>query len=239
MAWFLSYILSVGLSLLVGYGVLVMAMGRPTARRQMNHALPWIVIGIAIAFASAFIAVWKQSGWSFIHLAYIISASLWLVSWPMRKRKAGSLQLNVGHTWHNRMLFWLGIAEFAIAAIITGVSWVTLTAVANSSTEVAQLSLKVAFWWVLATFIFSLGLNKLELRDNGLCFLYNFIPWQRMKSYTWDTNYANILVIQIQPRFVFLPASMNIKVPEQHRDAIDRVIQTYIPGSPPDSLALS
>ncbi|MBE9068006.1 hypothetical protein IQ260_15250 [Leptolyngbya cf. ectocarpi LEGE 11479] len=239
MAWFLSYILSVGLSLLVGYGLLVKAMGQSAARRQMSHALPWIVLGFAIAFTSAFTAVWKQSVWSFIHLAYIISVSLWLLIWPVRKRKAGSLQLNVGRTWHNRMLFWIGIAEFAIAAMITWIAWLTLTEVANSSIEVAQLSLKVAFWWVLAAFIFALGLNKLELRDNGLCFLYNFIPWQRMKSYTWDTNYPNILVIQIHPRFVFLPASMNIRVPEQHRDAIDRVVQTYIPCSPPDSLALS
>lgn len=239
MAWFLSYILLVGLGLLVVYGLLVKTMGQPAARRQTRHALPWIVLGFAIAFISAFIAVWKQSGWSFIHLAYIISASLWLMSWPVRKRKAGSLQLNVGRTWHNRMLFWLGLAEFAIAAIITGVSWFTLTEIANSSTEVAQLSLKVAFWWALAAFIFSLGLNKLELRENGLCFLYNFMPWQRMNSYTWDTNYPNILVIQIHPRFVFLPASMNIRVPKRHRDAIDRIVQTYIPLSPPDSLALS
>ncbi|MGD1855212.1 MAG: hypothetical protein ACFB2W_13295 [Leptolyngbyaceae cyanobacterium] len=239
MAWFLSYVLSVGLGLLAGYGLLVKAMGQPAARRQTNQALPWIVLGFAIAFTSAFVAAWKQSGWSFIHLAYIISASLWLVSWPVRKRRAGSLQLNVGRTWHNRMLFWLGLAEFAIAAVITGIAWLTLTEVAQSSTEVAQLALKVAFWWVLAAFIFSLGLNQLELRENGLCFLYNFIPWQRMKSYAWDTNYPNILVIQMRPRFAFLPASTNIRVPEQRRDAIDRVIQTHIPLSSPDSLALS
>ena len=79
------------------------------------------------------------------------------MSWPVRKRKAGSLQLNVGRTWHNRMLFWIGLAEFAIAAIITWVSWITLTEIASSSTEVIQLSLKVAFWWVLAICIFSLG----------------------------------------------------------------------------------
>ncbi|MEM7066417.1 MAG: hypothetical protein AAF572_25030 [Cyanobacteria bacterium P01_B01_bin.77] len=240
MAWFLGYILSVGLSLLVAYGLLVKAMGQPAAWRQIGHALPWIVLGVAIAFTSAFIASWKQSGWSFIHLAYIISASLWLVSWPVRKRKAGGLRLNVGHTWHNQMLFWLGIAEFAIAAIITGVSWVTFTDVANNPTEIAQLSLKIAFWWMLAIFIFSLGLNKLELRESGLCFLYNFISWQRMKAYTWDINHPNILVIYLHARFIFLPARMNIRVPNQHRVAIDRIVQTYIPFSPPDdSLALS
>ena len=238
MAWFLSCIIFVCLVVLSGY-LTARAMGKKAAFRIIGQTLPWMLLGLAIVATSSYVAYWKQSGWSFVHIAYIITVSLWLLSWPVRKRKAGRRLLNAGRTWHNQVLFWVGIAEGAIAAIITWVSWATLMDPANTSTTVAQLSLKIAFWWMIAVFIVSLGLSRLELRENGISFLYQVIPWQRMKVYTWDTVYANTLVIQVYPRLVLLPASMSIKVPENHRDAIDRIIQTRIPFTPPDSFALS
>lgn len=239
MTWFLSYIIFAGLIFLSGYLIVAKAVGKQAARCNIGHALPWILFGLAIALTSAYVAHWKQSGWSFIHIAYITSVCGWLLGWPVRKRNAGTLLLNAGRTWHNQVLLWVGVAEGAIAAIITWVSWGTLTDVANTSTTVAQLSLKIAFWWMVAAFIISLGLNRLELRENGICFFYNLIPWLRMKSYSWDADYTDTLVILIHPRFAFLPASIAIKVPAKHRDDVDRIIQSQIPFSPPDSLALS
>lgn len=167
----------------------------------------------------------------FFYLVCSIGMGFWLLSWPVRKRKAGHLLLNAGRTWHNKMLFWIGIAEIAVAAVITWVSVVTLTDLPDISSAIAPAFTKISFWWMVALFIVSVGLNKLELRENGLCFLYTAIPWRRMTSYTWETSYPDILTIRVQPRLLLLPRLMRIRIPAAHRHEIDRIVQTYIARS--------
>ncbi|MEL7509996.1 MAG: hypothetical protein AAFN42_21920 [Cyanobacteria bacterium J06554_1] len=240
MTWFLAYVVFVGLILVLGHGLLARAIGQAAARRNMSYVMPWMVVGFAIAFTAFLITPLRQTGWSFFYLTYVIGSGLWLLSWPWRKRRAGSLLLNAGRTWHHRVLFSVGVLEVVIAAIITWITWVAMTDFVDISSTVVQLSLKITFWWMVALFILSLGLNKLELREDGLCFLYTVIPWRRMKSYTWEATHPNTLTIRIEPpRFLCLPNSMSIRVPEAHRGAIDQIIQTHIPIGTADSLALS
>ncbi|ESA36887.1 hypothetical protein N836_04830 [Leptolyngbya sp. Heron Island J] len=239
MAWFFGYIIFIGLVLGAGYLIVARTMGQPVAKRNIGYALPWMLVGLAIALIPTLVTLGGPTIWNSFYLTYVILTGLWLISWPLRKRKAGGLLLNAGRTWHNKCLFWIGLVEVVVAAIITWISWVSLTDFPNASNTVVHTSLKIAFWWMLAILIVSLGLNRLELRENGLCFLYNFIPWQRMKSYAWETNYPNTLTIRLQPRMVFLPGIMSIRVPEAQRDRIDQILKDCISFSPPDSLALS
>ena len=239
MTWFLGYMIFVGLILAGGYLLVARAMGQKAASRNMGHVLPWLFVGFAIAFATSLTGPWRQSAWSVFYLLYIVSMGIWLLRWPLRKRRAGGLLLNAGRTWHNKILLWVGMAEVPIAVIMTWISFAAMTNSVYASTTVAQFFLKAAFWWMIAGSIISLGLNKLELREHGLCFFYNVILWQRMKFYTWGTTHPNTLTIYIQPRFAFLPDSMSIRVPGVHRDTIDQIVQTHVPYSPPDSLVPS
>ena len=236
---FLAYITVIGLTLVGSYVLLTRTMGQEAASRNLRFSLPWVVTGFMIALIPFLVTLGGQTVWSVLYLIYVVSMGVWWLTWPKRKRQAGALLLNAGRTWHNKIMFWIGIAEVGVAAVITWISWVSLTAFADPSNTVVHTSLKVAFWWTLALLIISLGLNRLELRKNGLCFLYNVVPWQRMRSYTWETTHPNTLTIRVQPRVIFWPDTMSIKVPEKYRDDIDRILQTYIPFSPPDSLALS
>ena len=239
MAWFFGYIIFISLVLLGGYLLVARTMGPTVARRNIGYALPWMLVGLALSLTPALVALGGPIIWSSFYLSYVIIVGLWLVSWPLRKRKAGELLLNAGRTWHNKCLFWIGLIEVVIAAMITWISWVSLTEFSNTSNTVVHSSLKVSFWWMLAILIVSLGLNRLELRENGLCFFFNFIPWQRMQSYTWESSHPETLTIRVQSRIFFLPGTMSIRVPEAQRDRIDHVLKDYIPFSPPDSLALS
>ncbi|MFG6102001.1 hypothetical protein U2F10_07090 [Leptothoe sp. EHU-05/26/07-4] len=236
---FLGYIVVVSLALLGSYFLLANAVGKEAANRNMGYALPWILVGVAIAFTPFLITIGGQLVWSFFYISYIVSIGVWLFSWPVRKRKAGSLLLDAGRTWHNKMLLWIGLAEVVVALVITWIMVTSPAGISDTSNVVVYIPLKIAFWWTLAMLIISLGLNKLELRENGLCFMYNAIPWQRMKSYCWEVTHPNTLTIRVRPRVVFLPHTMSIRVPQEHRDAMDRVLQTHIPFSPPDTLALS
>ena len=236
---FWGYIIGFGLTLVGSYLLIAKALGPESASRNLHHALPWIVVGFAIALIPFLARLGGQIVWNVLYAGYVISMMGWLLYWPRRKQKAGALLLDVGRTWHNKFLLWIGIAEVAVAAFITWVSWVSLTEFSDPSNTVVDAFLKIIFWWTLALLIVSLGLNKLELRENGLCFLYNLVPWQRMKSYTWEVDYPNTLTIRLRPRLMFFPDTMSIKVPEAHRHNIDQVLQTHIPFSPPDSLALS
>ncbi|MEM9977183.1 MAG: hypothetical protein AAF808_06090, partial [Cyanobacteria bacterium P01_D01_bin.2] len=82
-----------------------------------------------------------------------------------------------------------------------------------------------------AVFLLSAGLNRLELRENGMCFLYTFIPWQRMKAYTWEASAPNTLTVRIKPRLPLLSDCMSIRVPKACRDDVDQVLHTHIPIS--------
>ncbi|MDJ0702441.1 MAG: hypothetical protein QNJ46_04095 [Leptolyngbyaceae cyanobacterium MO_188.B28] len=120
MIGFVFYIALVSVVLGGGYLLVVNVMGREAASRNMLYLSAWVLMGFAIASFATLLSQWRQVGWSTVYLVGVIGIGLWLLSWPFRKRTAGSLLLNVGRTWQNSLLFWIGVWEVVVAA---GVTW--------------------------------------------------------------------------------------------------------------------
>ncbi|MEO0349279.1 MAG: hypothetical protein AAF282_04430 [Cyanobacteria bacterium P01_A01_bin.15] len=229
MIWFIVTIALLYVLIGVGY-VFGVRSTRGASGKAVTHLVPWVGFGIIFTVVFSAVANDEQFDGRFVYLVYGAGILFWLLSWPLRSRKAGGLLLNAGRTWHNKLLFWIGILEVGVAAVITWVSLVAISDLPDTPEPMAQLS-KVLFWWTFAVFLLSVGLNRLELRENGMCFLYTFVPWRRMKAYTWETSAPNTLTVRIKPRLPLLSGYMSIRVPKSCRDDVDQVLQTHVPIS--------
>ena len=231
MAWFWGFltffvVLMAG-SFWFGYVAAERMVGREAARRNLRYAVPWLLFGLAFAFV---IPLLGRYGWVSFCILYAGETSAWLISWFFRKQEAGSLLADIGRTSQNKFMFWIGLIEVAVAVLYT---WSFFTLVSNGVPEYTSLELegsKVILWWSLASFLIAIGLNKLEFRENGTCFMYSFIKWQRINSYTWEPAKLNVLTIRFKPHFPLFPGLMSIAIPAKHKDVVARILDERLPG---------
>ncbi|MGK7926837.1 MAG: DUF5673 domain-containing protein, partial [Spirulina sp.] len=188
--------------------------------------LPWMLLGLAIACS---ISLFGKYGWVSFCIFYAVGVGILILSWVFQKQKAGILLLDIGKNAQNKFFLWIGLFEVVGASIMTwsffeGVSQGFLQS-ASLSTEVAQLTL----FWSFAVFFVALGLNKLELREKGICFMSSFIAWQRIESYSWEKLKPNTLTIRFQPRYPLFPGFMSMAIPARHKDAVSHILNERLP----------
>ena len=222
MIWLILGIAFMGLALVGGYFLAARSLGHDVANRNVRDALPWLLVGFAIAFAAPLLVPFTGN---IVPIIYIVAVLAWLVSWPYRRRAAGSLLLDAGRPARTKFLVWIGLLEGAIAIYFTVTS---LMAIAPPEDGITR-TLGVMFWWTITAFFLATGLSRLEFRENGVCFLYTFIPWPRMTSYQWGTVNPNTLTLRYNSLLPLLPGFMSITVPARHRDVSDRIVSTHIP----------
>lgn len=235
MTWFwgflIFFLVIMAISLGIGYAIAEGMMGREAAQRNLRYAFPELLFGLATAFL---ISSLGKYGWvSFYILA--VGISIWLLSWVVRKQEAGVLLLDVGKTVQNKLLFWFGLFQLAGAGFMT---WLFSEQVSRGLLQYSSLgteSSKLAFYWFLGIFFMALGLNKLEFRENGICFMFSFIAWQRVKSYHWEQSKPNTLTIRFKPRYLLLPGFMSMAIPAKHRDAVSHILNERLPDKTSDS----
>jgi hypothetical protein len=203
-------------------------IGHEAARRNLRYAVPWLLFGFALAFT---IPLFGRYGWVSFYILYAVGISIWLISWFFRKQEAGALLIDIGRTSQNKFVFWIGLFEVAVAVLQT---WLFFMLVSNGIPKYTSLELEISrlvFWWSVASFFVAIGLNKLELRENGICFMYSLIKWQRINSYDWELVKPNVLTIRFKPRFPLSPGSMSIAIPEEHKkDVVSHILDEQLPG---------
>jgi hypothetical protein len=231
MAWFwgflIFFVVLMAGSFWFGYVAAERMVGREAARRTLRYTMPWLLFGFALAFV---IPLLGKYGWVSFYILYAAGISAWLISWFFRKQEAGSLLADIGRNSQNKFIFWIGLIEVAVAVLQT---WLFFTLVSNGVPEYTSPELeisKLVFWWSFASFYIAIGLNKLEFRENGTCFMYSFIKWQRISSYTWEPTKPNVLTIRFKPLFPLLPGFMSIAIPTKHKNVVDRILDERLPG---------
>jgi hypothetical protein len=233
MTWFWGFLIFlvvlVAGPLWFGYVIAERMIGREAARRNLRYAIPWILFGFALAFT---IPLFGKYGWVSFYILYAVSISIWLISWFFRKQEAGALLIDIGRTSQNKFVFWIGLFEVAVAVFQT---WLFFMLISNGVPKYTSLELEISrlvFWWSVASFFVAIGLNKLELRENGICFMYSLIKWQRINSYAWELAKPNVLTIRFKPRFPLSPGFMSIAIPEKHRkDVVSHILDEQLQKS--------
>lgn len=147
-----------------------------------------------------------------------------MLTWFQRQKTAGELLLSMGKTSQIKLLFWIGICELALAAIMTLLFIVKAGGFIPYDINLFVEAARLIFFWSLAIFFFMLVLNKLQLRSNGICYLLKFMAWQRINSSTWEGSKASMLTIWLKPKFSLLLGFMSIVIPSQEMETVNSIL---------------
>jgi hypothetical protein len=214
------------ISLGIGYAIAQGMIGREAARRNLRYVLPWLLCGFAITFL---IPLLGKYGWVSFYILYAVGMGIWLLSWLLRKQESGVLLLDVGKNVQSKLLFWVGLLEVAVAGFLT---WLFFEQVSRGFPLYSSLGIeasKLVFWWSFAIFFMALGSSKLEFREKGICFMFSFIAWQRVRSHHWEPSKPNTLTIRFKPRYPLFPGFMSMAIPAKHRDAVSHILNERLP----------
>ncbi|NER83701.1 MAG: hypothetical protein F6K42_29975 [Leptolyngbya sp. SIO1D8] len=203
-------------------------VGPEATQRNLRYFLPWFGLVWAIALIIPTVGQWGNFSWSVFALLYVVGVIAWLLSWPLREKAAGHLLLNAGRSKQSKFIFWVGLFEVGVAAVITWVSVTMLLTFPEETNSFSKIT-QILFWWTVAAFFLAVGLNKLQVRENGICFMYTFISWSRMKSYRWEASTPTTLTIRMKPFLPILPGYVSIHIPNRYRDEVERIFETHIP----------
>ncbi|MGD1896514.1 MAG: hypothetical protein ACFB16_06105 [Phormidesmis sp.] len=210
---------SLALGLWVGYLFLVKTVGKTAAKRNFLDMLPMLAIVYATIFGINFL----DDAYQYIIFPglYMVILAFWLISWPVRKRAAGRLLLDVGRPPQNKYFVWIGLFEGALAAVLT---WEATTRWPLEGNELLRtLSLLTGLWLVTGLF-FLLNMSRMEFREGGLCYLCRYISWDRLTAYQWEPLKPETLTLHYRPRFPLLPKFLTLKMPADKHEEIERVV---------------
>ena len=204
--------------------------GSEAGLRNLN--ILFAILLTAIIFLSLFVGQYLLEEHSSIifPIFLTIGVNSWLLSWFFRKQAAGVLLLKIGRTLQHKIPFWLGLFWIALLSFATWGFFDDLSQHHYSS--YADLVVEISFlaqYWSLAIWCLALGLSKLEFRNNGICFMFSFIAWQWIKSYTWKQSKPNTLTIRLKGRYPLLSGSMSMTIPTKHQDAVSHILNERLP----------
>jgi hypothetical protein len=212
-------------ALWVGYLISRAMLGPVAARRNLYYSGPWFFGGAAIALALSFVG---RYGLVALYGIYAVCVLIWLASWPIRKKKAGALKLEVGRTPQNKILFWLGLVQVGLATVMTLSALDLLSGpLVNGSSVVVSL-VEIVFWWAIALLFILLGLSDLEIREHGLSYLYAWQPWNRVEAFGWDDDKPNTLILRMVKRSFFSRRYVTLSIPPAQKEAVDQLIDDYL-----------
>ncbi len=232
MAWFWGFFILVVLagSLWVGYADTEKMLGREAAIGMYRYRIPAALFGSALAFM---ILLFGKYGWvnlSIFQILCTVGISAWWISWFFRKRKAGALLINIERSSQSKSILWLGLFEVAVAIFQTWSVFMLATDRVPKYTSLEPEISKLVYWWFSASFFVAIGLDKFELRENGICRMYSLTKWQRISSYAWDVNKSNVLTIRLKPRFLLGKGFMSMAIPEKHKHMVNHILDKQLSG---------
>ena len=219
------FILAIAIALCLGYVVARAVLGTQAAQRNLIYAAPWLVIGSLIPLLLTSIG---RYGLIIFYALYVLSVLAWLVSWPWRKRTAGNLLLEVGATTQNKLLFWLGLGLVGLAIAMTIPLLDRLTGDLVTTGGIISGVITISFWWMIALLFLLLGRSQLEIRENGLAYLFAWQPWERIQAFGWDDDKPNTLILKATPRTPFSRQYITISIPPAQQTEVDKLLEDYL-----------
>lgn len=220
-AFFLGLI---ALTLIFGYLVTRALLGPEAARRNLSYGGVWLGVGAAIALLLSFAG---RYGLVILYGLYTLAILAWLLSWPQRKKQAGELLHEVGRTSQNKILFWLGLVQAGLAIAMTLSILDQITGALVTTGGIVSGLVEISFWWALALLFILLGRSDLEIRNNGLCYLYAWQPWERIQAFGWDDD-TNTLILKVHPRTFASRRYTTFDIPATQKETVDQLLDDYL-----------
>ncbi|MEI2577521.1 hypothetical protein [Scytonema sp. PRP1] len=214
------------------YAISSRTLGHEVAQRRLLRTA--LLLALGFLFSLGFhslgkfpsLAKYGLISFNFLFAAFV---ALWLLSWNWRKTKAGALLLNAGRLSVNKIIFWFGALEVLLTILFTWSAINQISTGLESNTNLVQVISQLVFYWSLAIYFLCVGLSSLELRENGICYMFSVVKWEKLASYKWNEVKPNIVTIRFKSsrlplfrRFWSLPISL------AYRDTVNRILAEHL-----------
>lgn len=228
MIWALLLI-PLAVALVLGYAISRSMIGKKAAGRNLLTAtlLFLLMLGLIVALFSL-PNPWRDYSLSAIFVLFSVLLWISILSWPQRKRRAGSLLWNLGRpTTHRAMLIAGGL--FALSAILQTIMFAQFVIKGfpeSYNTPEFYLS-QIILYWSTAFYCLWAGMSRLQLRENGIYFKFGFIRWEQVASYKWEGDKGNTLTVWLNQRLPIFQTRSWV-IPSAHKATIERILAYHV-----------
>jgi hypothetical protein len=224
MVWALLLIPLV-VALLLGYTISRSSLGQEAAWRNLLATTLFLFLILSFVFALNFLPhPWRDYAWLSLSIFFSAIAWTYIISWPRRKRRAGSLLWNLGRPSTYRSMLVAG-GLFLISAILQTTMFFdsARNGFPEGHNSPEYYLSQAILYWSTAIYFFWAGLSRLELREKGIYFKFGLIEWQQIASYKWEGVNSNTLTVWLKQRFPFFP-TRSWQIPVVHKATIERIL---------------
>lgn len=228
MVWALLLI-PLGVALLLGYVISRSMIGQKAAGRNLlTTSLLFLLIAGLIFTLLALPHPWQDISLSVIFMLFSVILWISILTWPRRKRQAGSLLWNLGRPTTHRVML-LASLLFVLSAILqTSLFFGLARKGFSEGYNLPEYYLsQIILYWTTAFYFYWAGLSRLQLRENGIYFKFGLIRWQQIASYKWEGEKNNTLTVWLKQR-VPLFQTRSWVIPLVHKAVIERILDQYI-----------
>ena len=216
-------VLAVGIVL--AYFLLSAISGSQAARKNLVYSTPWIVLG---GLAVALIPLLGTYGLIVLLGVYLLAVAIWLMSWPARRKNAGEVKLSIAKTGQDKAFIWMALLTAGCAIALTLFLLDRLTGPITTPAGTASGIVQILFLWTIPLFFLLLSRSPLEIRENGIAYLFAWQPWERIVAFGWDDDKPNTLLFKLVPRSPVSRRYMAMTIPSDRVETVDRLLERYL-----------
>ena len=221
----LLWLAILAIALAISYIAMRVVLGPQAAKKNIGYALPWLVIGGLIGVLVPFLGSYGIVALLGIYTLIVV---VWLLSWPLRRKGAGELRLSIGRTAQSKALFWVALLTAGGAIALTIMLIDRITGPLSTPAGIISGIVQILFLCVMPLFFFSLSRSSLEIRENGLAYLFAWQPWERIAAFGWDDDKPSTLLLKVIPRSPISRRYMTLTIPAAQVDPVDKILEGYL-----------
>ncbi|MBD2211923.1 hypothetical protein H6G27_18915 [Nostoc linckia FACHB-104] len=219
------------LAILLGmrYIATTRAVGYQNASRELLYALPWFLVYFILGFFVSRLINYESLSFLIVYAVFLAISLIYLLTWNWRKQQAGYLLLDSGFVLRNKRLVWLSLITMALAAfystlfIDAALSGVSLHDNVHNSYFTGAIIL-----WTSVILLISRGFSRLEFRENGICYMFSLLKWEKLRSYRWEKSGNNVLIVGFDPSFFLVRSYWRLVIPVTDKDAVNEIIAYHL-----------
>ena len=220
---FFGIVLLLGMG--IGYAVRRREVSGKVAARDTGRAAVIFGVGAAIwiGLYRLFPGFWKDHTWESFFLLFL-GVSLWAYIGTLRwrKRRAGSVLLDLGRTRTHKMFLVIGGVAAGFNMLVLGGSLWPI----NDELGVEDVS-RYFCWISWGVFMLLLGLRHSEIRESGIFHLDRFLKWKSIESYEWEGKDGLTLTFRAKRRLPFL-RRVSLGIPSVQKDNVNSLIAEHL-----------
>ena len=220
-------ILMISAVLLLGvYAIASWQWGSETATKR----LPIVVLCLIAALGIFALFRWlpaPRSDFAWSGLLLICALYIWvfLTVYSKRVAQGGDVLVDLGRLRGGLLIGIIGSAGAVLAAILS-IQQMLSSSEAGMASQVRYLATAV-FQVSLGMYLLFFWLRRFSIRSNGIVVPGAFIKWDKIRSYQWQEGNRSILVLNVERRLPWWPATL-LAVPPEKRGAARDILERHL-----------